>query len=121
VSVIAPSKKKSKRDTVAGKLVSREEAMAIASGYIVRHLRDRCMAGLPSIVDWSGKRAWVAPILLTYPGRGIVGDVGMIVVDAAQGRVCAHTPRKELDAAAAKLTQGRWNEIEAAFHRARKS
>jgi hypothetical protein len=121
VSVIALDKKKSKRATVAGKSVSREAAMAIASGFIVRHLRDRCMAGLPSIVDWSGTRAWVAPILLTYPGKGILGEVGMIAVDATTGRVCAHTPRKELDASAAKLTQGRRNEIEAAFHRARKS
>lgn len=121
MSVVTLSKKKSKRDTVPGKLVSRNEAMAIASGFIVRQLRDRCMAGLPSVVDWSGQRAWVAPILLTYPGKGILGEVGMIAVDATTGRVCAHTPQKELDASAAKLTQGRRNEIEAAFHRARKS
>ena len=121
MSVIALSQKKSKRKTAAGKSVTRNEAMAIASGFIVRHLRDRCMAGLPSIVDWSGRRAWVAPILLTYPGKGILGEVGMIAVDATTGRVCAHTPRKELDASASKLTQGRRNEIEAAFHRARKS
>lgn len=95
--------------------------MAIASGFIVRNLRDRCMAGLPCTVDWSGTRVWVAPILLTFPGKGILGDVGMIAIDVNTGRVCAHTPRKDLDIAAAKLTQGRWNEIEAAFHRARKS
>ena len=121
MSVISFNQKSAERRPAKPKRVNRDQAMAIASGFIVRHLRDRCLAGLPSIVQWQSTRVWVAPILLTYPGKGIIGEVGMIAVDSKTGKVCGHTPKADLEAAALNLTRGRRNEIEAAFHRARKS
>ena len=105
----------------ASKPVDQEGAMSIANGFILRHFRDRFIAGPPHNVALRGKPVWVASILLTYPGRGIVGEVGMIAIDARSGAVCAHTLEADLEAAAHRLTRGKWSEIEAAFHSTRKS
>ena len=104
----------------AAKRIDQKRAMSIANGFILRHFRDRFMAGPPHNVAWRGKPVWVASILLTYPGRGIMGEVGMIAIDARSGAVCAHTLEADLEAAAHRLTRGKWSEIEAAFHSARK-
>ena len=105
----------------ASKRLDQQRAMSIANGFILRHFRDRFMAGPTHRVAWRGKPVWVASILLTYPGRGVVGEVGMIAVDARSGAVCAHTLEADLEAAAHRLTRGKWSEIEAAFHSTRKS
>ena len=102
------------------KRIDQKRAMSIANGFILRHFRDRFMAGPPHIVAWRGTPVWVASILLTYPGRGILGEVGMIAIDARSGAVCANTPEPDLEAAAHRLTRGKWSEIEAVFHSARK-
>jgi hypothetical protein len=64
---------------------------------------------------------WIVPVLLTSAGYGIVGDVGMIAVDAFTSEVVGATPRAEVLAAGARLAKEKRGDLDAAFHRARKT
>ena len=62
---------------------------------------------------------WIVPAVFTSPGYGAVGEVGMVVVDAAAGTVVGATPRDEVRAAGTRLAQENRDELDAAFRRAR--
>jgi hypothetical protein len=64
---------------------------------------------------------WIVPIVLTSPGYGVVGQVGVAAVDGVTGRVIGATPREEVRAGGAQLAQEKRDDIEAAFRRARKA
>jgi hypothetical protein len=61
------------------------------------------------------RRLWVVPVILTYPRVGIVGNVGMVAVDAEQETVVGWTPFPEMGELAKQLYQEKKHEIEIAF------
>jgi hypothetical protein len=62
---------------------------------------------------------WIVPILLTSPGHGAVGEVGMVAVSVTASEVVGGTPRREVVAAIKNLRETHADALEAAFHQAR--
>jgi hypothetical protein len=69
---------------------------------------------------WNAE-VWIVPACLTSPGYGVVGEVGVVALDAATREVIGATPREEVQSAAARLKRAKRDEIDAAFHRTRKA
>lgn len=65
------------------------------------------------------QKLWIVPVVLTSPGYGDVGDVGIAAVDGVTGAVVGATGRTEVRAAADALAREKHDELDAAFHRAR--
>ena len=76
-------------------------------------------AGMPYRLSLPTGEVWIVPTVFTSPGYGVVGEVGMVVVDAATGTVVGSTPRDEVRAAGTRLAQENRDELNAAFRRAR--
>jgi hypothetical protein len=53
---------------------------------------------------------------LTYPGCGVIGEVGMVVVDERTREMVAWTSQQEMYKAAERLYQEHKEEIETAFN-----
>jgi hypothetical protein len=62
---------------------------------------------------------WAVPIVLTHPDHGVVGDVGLVAVNAASGEVIGATPRGEVVSAGKKLREAKRYDLEAAISPAR--
>ncbi len=91
------------------------QAMIAANQFIVEHLPDRFSAGLPKLVLFPLRPLWLVPVHLTYPGVGVVGEVGMLAVDGDRPVVVGWTPPKEMEALARQLYEENRDEIEIAF------
>jgi hypothetical protein len=89
-----------------------KEAMIAANRFIVEHLPDRFSAGLPKLVQFPLQPLWLVPVHLTYPGVGMVGEVGMVAVDGERPIVVGWTPPEEMEALAHRLYEEKRNEIE---------
>jgi len=63
---------------------------------------------------------WAVPVILTSPGYGSVGEVGMVLVDEEARTIVGYTPHDEVASAIKRLREDKSIEIEAAFLRARK-
>lgn len=98
-----------------GLKVDRKTAMVIANRFIIKNLRNCFTSGLPKSVSFPIQNVWIVPILLSYPDTGIVGEVGMIVVDNESGSVVGFTPKEEIEKIANTLYEEKKNEIEIAF------
>lgn len=96
-------------------MLDAEEAMRAANRFIVEHLPDRFSAGLPKLVQFPLQSLWLVPVHLTYPGIGVVGEVGMVAVDGERPIVVGWTPPEEMEALARQLYEEKRNEIEIAF------
>lgn len=92
-----------------------KQAMAAANRFIVEHLPDRFSAGLPKLVIFPLRPLWLVPVHLTYPGIGIVGEVGMLAVSGDRPAIVGWTPTEEMEALARQLYEENRNEIELAF------
>ena len=103
----------------AGKPLTAEEAMIAANRYILLHYPTMYTGAMPRRLILPRKALWAVPIVLTHPDHGVVGDVGLIAVDAASGRVVGATPRSEIVAAGKKLREAKSYDLEAAFLRSR--
>jgi hypothetical protein len=75
--------------------------------------------GTPRRLLLAEKDLWIVPVVLTSPGYGAVGEVGLVAVDVASGGVVGATPRPEVRTAGTRLALERRHELDAAFHRAR--
>ena len=91
------------------------QAMIAANQFIVEHLPDRFSAGLPKLVLFPLRPLWLVPVHLTYPGVGVVGEVGMLAVDGDRPVVVGWTPPKEMEVLARQLDEENRDEIEIAF------
>jgi hypothetical protein len=76
---------------------------------------------MPRRVSLKNTDVWIVPVVLTSAGYGIVGEVGVVVVDAATGKIIGASSRKEVRSAGARLAKEKRAELDAAFHRARKA
>ncbi|HMC64865.1 MAG TPA: hypothetical protein VKI65_07985 [Gemmataceae bacterium] len=94
-------------------------AFRIANGYCVRHYAPAFCGGAPHHLSLPNTDVWIVPVVLTSPGYGVVGEVGMIVIDAKSQEVLGATSRAAVFASGQRLDKEKRHELEAAFHRAR--
>ena len=98
------------------------EAIQIAANsYCLSHYGVGYSGGLPQRLILRVADVWIVPALLTSPGYGVVGEVGVVAVDAATNEIVGATPHEEVRAAGARLAQEKEDELKAAFRRARKT
>lgn len=107
-----------KRQRPAG-AISREAALIAVNEHCLRHYGTGYSAGEPRRLVLEERVMWIVPAILTSPGYGAVGEVGVVAVEAATGAIVGATPTVEARAAGARLAQEKRHEIDAAFHRAR--
>jgi hypothetical protein len=96
-----------------------ETVQITANEYIVPHYPFGYLGGIPRRLELKNRVLWIVPILLTSPGYGAVGEVGVLAIDARTGQVVGSTPREEVVAAGKRLREAKRDELEAAFRRAR--
>ena len=96
-----------------------EGARIAASAYIVGNYPIGSLGGTPQRLTLDGRPFWIVPIVLTSPGYGAVGEVGLVAMDAATQKVVGSTPRGDVVAAAKRLREAKRDELEAAFLQAR--
>ena len=95
--------------------LSARQVTIVANRFIAEHLPDRFSAGLPKLVLFPLRPLWLVPVHLTYPGVGMVGEVGMLAVDGDRPAVVGWTPPEEMEALAHQLYEEKRDEIEIAF------
>ena len=96
------------------------EAIVIAANtYIVSQYPFGCLGGTPQWLALTDRELWIVPIVLTSPGYGAVGAVGLVAVDARTQEVMGSTPRNEVIAAIKGMREANRDELDAAFRRAR--
>ena len=100
-------------------LTEAEKAVIAANRYVVREYPLGVLAGTPRHLALQKSDVWIVPVLLTSPGYGAVGEVGVVAVNGRTGRVVGGTPKEEVIAAGKRLREEKRDEIEAAFRRAR--
>ncbi len=91
------------------------QAMIAANRFIVEHLPDRFSAGQPKLVIFPLRPLWLVPVHLTYPGVGVLGEVGMLAVGGDIPVIVGWTPPEEMESLAQRLYQENRDEIEIAF------
>lgn len=89
--------------------VTAMEAQAEASLFLSDRLPDRISASAPDEAAW----AWRVPVILAYPGLGVLGQIGEVVVSAARTEVISSTPLEDLRNAARELAEKHRDAIEA--------
>jgi hypothetical protein len=99
--------------------VTADKAQIAGNTYCLLHYATGYSAGTPRRMTMPGKQWWVMPVLLTSPGYGVVGEVGVLAVDARTGKVVGSTSRQEVVAAGKRLAEEKRDDLEAAFRRAR--
>jgi hypothetical protein len=97
--------------TVTVPTVTAMEAQAEASLFLLERLPDRISASHPSL-DEAGQ-VWHVPVILAYPGLGVLGQVGEIIVGATKAQVISTTPPEEMLTAARALASQHRDAIEA--------
>jgi hypothetical protein len=102
-----------------GRTITGMKAGRLANEYCLLHHAPAFVGGGPHRLSLPSGDVWVVPILLTSPGYGVVGEVGMIALDAHEGKVVSAPARAEVFAAAKRLDKEKRHELEAAFHRVR--
>jgi hypothetical protein len=96
-------------------VVNVKQAMIAANQFIVEHLPDRFSAGLPKLVLFPLRPLWIVPVHLTYPGKGVIGKVGMLAVDGDHPVIVGWTPPEEMETMAHQFYQENRDEIESVF------
>ena len=91
-----------------------------ANTYIVRYYPIGCLGGRPRRRAGAREDYWIVPIVLTSPGHGAVGEVGFVAIDARTHEVVGSTQRRAVGQAVRDLKESKRDELDAAFHRARK-
>ena len=99
------------RPIPAEQRIGAEEAMHKAERFLNRHLGYLLAAGTPQREPFPLRSTWVVPVQLTYPGCGVVGEVGMVVVDETTGEVVAWTSPQEMHQATEQHYQEHKGEI----------
>jgi hypothetical protein len=97
--------------------IDANEALRIGEDFVADHLGDQIGVGAPWRVVSSVHSAWVVPLLLTSPGYGVVGTVGVLVVDEEFGHITAWPTVEEIDTNAERLVMEKKEELDAAFER----
>lgn len=95
------------------------DARRIGEDFVADHLGDQIGIGSPWHVVSSLHSAWVVPLVLTSPGYGMVGTVGVLVVDEEFGHITAWTTVEDIEANVNRLITEKGMDLETAFDMAR--
>ena len=98
-----------------------EAVQIAANSYCLRHYGIGYSGGTPRRVSFRGVDVWIVSALLTSPGYGVVGEVGVVAIDAATKEVLGATPSQDVRAAGHALAEAKRDELQAAFRQARKT
>jgi hypothetical protein len=101
--------------------VTARTATINANEYIVLNYIIGMVSGTPYRLSLPGGELWIVPVMLTSPGYGPVGQVGVIAIDARTGEVLGASPKDDVIGAVRRLNEEKHEELEAAFLRARKA
>src|SRR2546428_526054 len=77
-----------------------------ANSFIVRNFPIGCLGKDPRRLVGETD-VWIVPIVLTSPGHGSVGEVGMIAVDAVSHRIVSASERREVNRAVKQLKEAK--------------
>jgi hypothetical protein len=112
------SRKRSARPTAA---VTARAAVIEANAYMLINYIIGLIGGTPYRLSLADRKLWIVPIMLTSPGYGHVGQIGVVAVDACTGEVVGGSPKDEVITEIRRLRREKNDELEAAFLRARKA
>lgn len=90
-------------------------ALKTVNKFILENMRDRFSAGSLKRVIFPTREVWIVSVVLTYPKKGIIGEVGAIAVDGETGEIVGWTPIEEMETVAKDLYEGKKSEIEIAI------
>jgi len=93
----------------------------ISNEYCLLNYGTSYIGGVPYRLSLPNGEVWIVPVALTSPGYGIVGEVGMLAVSSATGKVVGATPRDEARTAGTALAREHCHALDTAFRRARES
>lgn len=102
-----------RRDTDA------DTAQIVANEYCLLHYAVGYTGDVPQRLLLQKREVWIVPVVFTSAGYGTVGAVGVVAVDTATRTVLGATPRDEVLAGGARLSEEKRDELDAAFRRAR--
>ena len=97
----------------------RNEIQSVSNGYCLRTYGDAYTGATPRSLSLPSGPIWVVPVMLTSPGYGQVGEVGVVAVDPRTLEVVDATSKSEVRAAGARLAREKRDDLHAAFRRAR--
>jgi hypothetical protein len=95
--------------------IDSKTAFRIANGFVLEKMQDRFSVSSLKRVIFHTREVWIVSVVLTYPKKGIVGEVGAIAVDGETGEIVGWTPIEEMEAMAKEIYEGRRKELEIAF------
>jgi hypothetical protein len=98
--------------------IDADAAQIAANEYCLLHYGTSYVGGTPRRLSLPRHELWIVPALLTSPGYGVVGEVGMVAIEVESGSVVGATPQLELRTAGARLAREKRDELDAAFRRA---
>jgi len=98
------TKKKSRR-------LGANEAVVAANAYALFHYPTMFTGAGAYRLVVADRDLWVVPIVLTHPDHGILGNVGLVAVDACSGQVVGGTPRAEVVAAGRRVREGKGYDV----------
>lgn len=98
---------------MAAPVITAIEAEGIAFGFLNDHLPDRIIPLAPRLD--AAAQVWRVPVALSYPGLGVLGELGEIAVSVSSGKIVSHTPLRELDDTSLALAEKHRDAIEAPF------
>jgi hypothetical protein len=101
------------------KSITARRAQLIANEYCLLHYPMMFTGGAPMRLVLKNAEWWIVPIVLTSPGFGIVGEAGVVAIEAGTGEIVGRTDRREVAVAGKRLREGKGDELEAAFLQAR--
>ncbi len=102
-----------------GPLTEEERVTLAVNRYILRQYPLGVLAGTPRRLSLQKSDVWVVPVILTSPGYGAVGEVGVVAVNAQTGAIVGSTPKEDVIAAGKRLREEERDDLETAFRRAR--
>ncbi|MBS1253066.1 MAG: hypothetical protein MAG451_02111 [Anaerolineales bacterium] len=95
--------------------VAADQSLAVVQDFVADHLGNLVGVGHPCRMITALRSTWVIPLVLTSPGYGAVGVVGVVTVDDELGYIVGWTPVDEIRANAERLSHERETELAAAF------
>ena len=94
-----------------------QSAQRVAEQFVADNLGDQIGVGIPWRVISSLRSAWVMPLVLTAPGHGIVGTVGVLIIDEELNVISAWTPLEDIEKNVTQLAQEHAAARQAAWER----
>lgn len=101
--------------------IDADAIQVISNEYCLLHYGTSYVGGVPYRLSLPSEEVWIVPVVLTSPGHGTVGEVGMLAVSSATGKVVGATPRHEARTAGTSLAREQCHDLDAAFRRAREA